>query len=299
MAELVSLTAEGIAEGPAEDELEALLGALQAEAIPTLVRALPAISDPVLRTQVEDALDRLVDRFPNQVTNLLKAEDPMLAAEAAGMVARLRLVGAAPSLMAAAARPEVATRRAAVAALGRMPVSEAVDAALRSALSDEESAVRVAAAESLAGLGDAEAASAISGEIARRGFANRDHVEQTAFLKAYVRVCGAAAVPTLARMLNGRRWWGGRQAASLRACAARALGSVATPEAADALRSAVDDRTSSVAHAVRISLRHIEHGPGPIPATPASRRDSSPPAPALEKRSVVEPAVQHVPEGGS
>jgi HEAT repeat protein len=296
MAELVSLTAEGVAEGPEDAELEALLGALQAEAIPTLVRALPAISDVALRAQVEEALDRLVDRFPNQVTSLLLAEDPMLAAEAAGMVARLRLVNATGALIDAAARPELAARRAAVAALGRMP-GEAVTATLQSALSDEETAVRVAAADALALLGDPEAAAQLSAAVTSRGFAHRDQVEQMSFLKAYVRVTGPAAVPTLSRMLNGRRWWGGRHSPALRAGAARALAIVATRQAADELGKAEGDRVSTVAHAVRISLRHIEHGPGPLPGV----NDSPPGATSgssSEESIVVRPEVEHVSEGG-
>lgn len=256
MAELVS-TADDIEHGPAEEELDALLGALQAEAIPTLVRALPAMSDQVLRRQVEDALDRLILRFPHQVTRLLRAEDPMLAAEAAGIVARLGVEDAVEGLIEAAQRPEAVTRRAAVAALGETD-SERACQTLFSSLDDEDAAVRVAAVGALTHLGGPRAEEAIREEVSSRGFASRDAAEQMAYLKGLVAMSGDGAVAPLAGLLNGRRWWGGRHAPALRASAARGLAMVGTPEAVAALREAADDRASTVAHAVRVSLRHVE-----------------------------------------
>jgi len=259
MAELVS-AADSIENGPAEEELDALLGALQAEAIPTLVRALPAMSDRVLRRQVEDALDRLILRFPRQVTRLLQAEDPMLAAEAAGIVARLGVEDALEGLIEAARRPEAVARRAAVAALGETD-SDRARQTVFSSLEDEEAAVRVAAVGALTHLGGPRAEEAIREEVSSRGFASRDAPEQMAYLKGLVAMSGDEAVAPLAGLLNGRRWWGGRHAPALRASAARALAMIGTPEAVAALREADDDRASTVAHAVRVSLRHIEAGP--------------------------------------
>jgi HEAT repeat protein len=259
MAELVS-SADAIENGPAEDELDALLGALQAEAIPTLVRALPAMSDQVLRGQVEDALDRLILRFPRQITRLLEAEDPMLAAEAAAIVARLGVQDAVNGLIDASRRPEAVARRAAIAALGETK-SEAARQAVLAALEDEEASVRVAAVGALTQLGGPAADRAIRDEVSSRGFSARDTAEQMAYLKCLVAVSGEGAVEPLIEILNGRRWWGGRHAAALRASAARALALVGTPEAVAALHEAENDRASTVAHAVRVSLRHVEAGP--------------------------------------
>jgi HEAT repeat protein len=74
-------------------------------------------------------------------------------------------------------------------------------------------------------------------------------------------------VETLSELLNGRHWWFLRHAPSLRASAARALAIVGTPAAVEALREAENDRTAAVAHAVRVSLRHI--GDDPDSALPA------------------------------
>lgn len=271
MAELVS-TADEIDDGPEYDELEALLGALQAEAIPTLVRALPAMSDPVLRGQVEEALDRLILRFPRQITRLLEAEDPMLSAEAAGIVSRLEVPGALDGLIQATGRTEAIARRAAVDALGRMDAPEAARA-VTDALDDEDASVRVAAVTALARRGAPHVESAIRDEVSARGFASRDPAEQMAYLKALVAVSGAGAIDILGELLNGRRWHLLRYPPALRGSAARALALIGTPEAEAELRKAENDGSSTVSHAVRVSLRHIENGPGPSPDT--TREDAS------------------------
>ena len=263
MAELVS-AADASEHGPEDAEVEALLGALQAEAIPTLVRALPAISDPALRTRVEDALDRLILRFPLHVTRLLGAEDPMLSAEAAGIVSRLGLPDAVEGLVEAARRPEAIARRAAIEALGNIESDEG-DLTVVAALEDSDPAVRVAAVTAATRRDGPEAEEAIRRAISARGFEMRDAGEQMVFLKGFVALSGDDAVETLSELLNGRRWWFVRHAPSLRASAARALAIVGTPEAAEALREAQDDRTAAVADAVRLSLRHIEHDPDSEP----------------------------------
>lgn len=264
MAELVSAADAG-EHGPEEGEVEALLGALQAEAIPTLVRALPAISDPVLRTQVEEALDRLILRFPRHVTRLLNAEDPMLSAEAAGIIARLDLQGAVEALIEAAQRPEAIARRAAIEALGHVDSDEA-NRTVVAALEDSDPAVRVAAVAATAERNGPEAAEAIRRVIGTRHFATRDAGEQMAFLKGLVAVSGDGAVGILSELLNGRRLWFMRHAPSLRASAARALAIVGTPAAVEALDEARDDRTAAVAHAVRVSLRHVGQDPEAEPS---------------------------------
>jgi len=263
MAELVSAS-DGSEHGPDDSELEALLGALQAEAIPTLVRALPAISDATLRTQVEEALDRLILRFPLHVTRLLNADDPMLSAEAAGIVSRLHLPDATPALVEASRRSEAIARKAAIEALGHTDSEDAKQAVVV-ALDDSDAGVRVAAVTAATLLDGPRAEQAIRRAVESRGFASRDAGEQMAFLKALVTLSGDEAVAVLDELLNGRRWWFVRHATTLRATAARALAMIGTSDASESLRRAQNDRTTSVASAVRVSLRHIEHESGEPP----------------------------------
>jgi HEAT repeat protein len=215
----------------------------------------------VLRSRVEEALDRLILRFPIHVTRLLNAEDPMLSAEAAGIVSRLGLSGAVEGLIEAARRPEAIARRAAIEALGHID-SEEANRAIVAGLEDSDPAVRVAAVAAASRRDGPEAEEAIRRAVGARGFAARDAGEQMAFLKGLVALNGDAAVESLAELLTGRRWWFARHAPSLRAIAARALAIVGTPEAVEALQAARNDRTATVAHAVRASLRHIGHEPG-------------------------------------
>ncbi|MCH8920581.1 MAG: HEAT repeat domain-containing protein, partial [Chloroflexi bacterium] len=94
--------------------------------------------------------------------------------------------------------------------------------------------------------------------ISSRRFAGRDEVEQAAFLMALVAVGPEESVPELAQLLNGRGRWGGKQAAIVRAGAARALASVGTPAAVQELEKAKSDRNSTVTNAVQLCLRHLE-----------------------------------------
>ncbi len=59
----------------------------------------------------------------------------------------------------------------------------------------------------------------------------------------------------LDRLLNKRRWWGGRQPAQIRACAARALGLVRHASAVAALEKAEGDRDPMVRSAVQAARR--------------------------------------------
>jgi HEAT repeat protein len=256
MAEMVSAVGpEGTS--PAAEELAALVGALQAEAIPTLVRAIPAVPNRQTRERLTEALDRLVGSNPGYVVDLLAAEDPMLAAEAARIVGRLGLTAAEPDLVELSRRPEDVTRQAAIEALASLGSAVGAEA-LAAALSDSGRDVRMAAVNAIAAVGSERVLPLLGDAIAGSDLANRDQGEQIAFMRAYAALAGDGAVPLLAKLLNGRRWWGGRRAPNLRACAARALGLVGTPAAQAALEKASGDRAASVKSAVRVALKTLD-----------------------------------------
>ncbi len=256
MAEMVSEV--GLDEtSPGAEELAALVGALQAEAIPTLVRAIPAVPSRQTRERLAEALDRLVGANPGYVVDLLSAEDPMLAAEAARIVGRLGLTAAEPDLIELSRRPEDVTRQAAIEALASLGSAAGAEA-LAAALSDSGRDVRIAAVNAIAAVGSERALPLLGDTIAGSELASRDQGEQMAFMRAYAAMAGDRAVPLLAKMLSGRKWWGGRRAPELRACAARALGLVGTPAARAALEKAARDRAASVKGAVRVALRALD-----------------------------------------
>ncbi|MDP2471704.1 MAG: HEAT repeat domain-containing protein [Candidatus Palauibacterales bacterium] len=255
MAEMVSAAdAEGAS--PGADEMAALIGALQAEAIPTLVRAIPAVPNRHTRDRLAEALDRLVGANPGYVVDLLTAEDPMLAAEAARIVGRLGLREAESDLIELSKRPEDVTRQAAIEALAIL--GSAVGAqALSTALSDPGKDIRMAAVNAIAAVRPEGAGELLRGMIAT-GLPDRDAGEQMAFMRAYATLAEDAAVPVLAKLLNGRKWWGGRRAPTVRACAARALGLVGSESARAALEKAASDRAAPVKSAVRVALRALD-----------------------------------------
>lgn len=256
MAELVSQPGR---EGPtpAEDELAALLGALQAEAIPTLVRAIPSVPGTGMRDRLSAALDRLVETHPESVVALLRAEDPMLAAEAARIVARLRVPETEGALRELGERPEPVARQAAIEALGMLDSPTAVETIL-AALDDEDRGVRAAAVDGIARTRPVAAGPALLARLREGTLEEFEESEQVGFLKACVAVCGEELVDELSRLLNGRRWWGGRRPPGLRASAARALGLVGSDKARKALLRSREDRAAAVKSAVRVALGQID-----------------------------------------
>ena len=256
MAEMVSAVAAEEA-SPAADELAALVGALQAEAIPTLVRAIPAVPDRQTRDRLTAALDRLVGANPGYVVDLLTAEDPMLAAEAARIVGRLGLTEAEPDLLELSRRPEDVTRQAAIEALALLGSAAGAEA-LTAALVDSAREIRLAAVNAIGAVRPEGAISLLGGLVAQSNLADRDQGEQMAFIRAYATVGGEGAVPLLAKILNGRKWWGGRHSPALRACVARGLALVGTPQARSVLQKAATDRAAPVKSAVRVALKALD-----------------------------------------
>ena len=263
MAELISVTTDREAGGPAEDELTALLGALQAEAIPILVRAVPSLQGTEMQDHLSDALDRLVSTHPDSILALLQAEDPMLAAEAARIVARLRIMNAEPALTELSRRPESVVRLASLEALASLESPTGVSA-LFEAMGDPDREIRMAATDAIARIRPPGAAEKLQHRLQAGAARGYDDVEQMNFLKTCVAVCGDTIVVDLSKILNGRRWWGGRRSPAFRASAARALGLVGTDDARRELQKSAGAKTASVNSAVRAALRDLESGEGGV-----------------------------------
>ena len=76
-----------------------------------------------------------------------------------------------------------------------------------------------------------------------------------AFFEAFGALCGDPGVPLLDAVLNGKSLLGRREEPELRACAARALGRVATAKARAALERAMSERDVVVRNAVNRAVR--------------------------------------------
>jgi HEAT repeat protein len=256
VAEMVT-TSERDAAAPAGEELTSLLGALQAEAIPTLVRAIPSVSNQKMRQQLTDSLDRLVAAYPVQLSQLLNAEDPVLAAEAAGIVGRLKIVDLESNLIELASRPEPVTRRAAILALTAIGSLAGMEA-LAAALGDTGREVRLAAVEAVAELKPAGAEDMLKEWLLDSAMEDRDNAEQIAFFKAFGQVAGDGGVPVLDKILNGRKWFGGRHSAAIRGAAARSLGMIGSDAARSVLQKAANDKVAPVRSSVRVAMRFMD-----------------------------------------
>lgn len=253
VAEMVS-AAEDVPDRPAAGEITALLGALQAEAIPTLVRAVPAVGRRDTRRQLMNALDRLVAAHPGQVHSLLQRDDPVIVAETAKIVGRLKLEQVVPDLVPLMNHEAEEVRLAATQALAAVG-SESMVETLAGALDDPKREVRLTAARALGDSRSPVAASALARWVTPSRLDRRDLTEQVALLKSYAFAAGEEAIEVLNGLLNGRKWWGGRYATSVRAGAARALGLIPSERARRALDRASGDRNGTVRSAALAARR--------------------------------------------
>ncbi|MBK9978789.1 MAG: HEAT repeat domain-containing protein [Gemmatimonadetes bacterium] len=76
-----------------------------------------------------------------------------------------------------------------------------------------------------------------------------------ALFEAFGAMCGEGGVTLLDGLLNTKSFFGRREDPELRACAAMALGRVATPNAIAVLRRAASDKEILVRNAVNRALR--------------------------------------------
>ena len=234
---------------PNSEELATLLDVLEPEAIEILIQGVTTVTRAAAREQLVGTLDRLATKNPDLMTRLVKADDPRVAAEAAKIAARLKMVGAAEAIAGLLRRPSAEARLAAVEALVALRTSMA-GAPLINALQDADRDVRVAAARALAELKYAPGAKKLEELVTRKELMNRDLTEQVAFFEAYALTAGEEGTRLLARLLNGRRFLWFKYPGKMRACAARALGLLGGEEANAALTAAEHDKDPMVLSAV-------------------------------------------------
>ncbi|MBI4513762.1 MAG: hypothetical protein HY702_06590, partial [Gemmatimonadetes bacterium] len=253
LGELVRTLEDGSV-NPSGEGLASFLGALRPSAIPILMRAVADVQRHEARVQLMEALERLAAAHHDRVIKLLTSPDPVVVTEAVRMAGRLAIADAAPHLAALLDREENEVRVVAVEALATLKSSVSGETLLR-ALADSDRTVRLAAARGLAALAYAPGAGPLARWVTGRSLRKRDLTEQLAYFEAYARAAGEEAVATLEQLLFKRRWWGGRQLPSVRACAARALGLIESPAATAALARAEGDRDPMVRSAVQAARR--------------------------------------------
>jgi hypothetical protein len=239
---------------PAPGLLAEFLGQLRSGALATLIRAAETTHARDMAPVLHEAVEGIARKNRQALLRFVGAEDPVVAAGAVRLAARLELREAAPQLPELFYHDDPGVRRAAVEAVLELQATT-LGSELLDILLDPDAGVRVAAARVLGAFRFTNAAPRLKEILQSREIRSADLSEQIAMFEAYGSTGDRRAVQFLNRYLNGKGFLGRREPAEIRACAALALGKVATPEAREALRRAAADDDPVVRNAVGRGLR--------------------------------------------
>jgi hypothetical protein len=237
-----------------EDVLGSLLRFIPPDGLPALVPAAEETAKPGVRRAVWEAVERAAKAHPAVALSLLDAEPAGIATGGVRLAGRLRITGALPRLAQLVAGGHPAVRLAAIEALQLFPPCDAMDSLTR-VLDDPAMEIRIAALAALAASGFRSAREPLEDRVSASLDRPMERAERIALFEAYGAVAGADAIPRLADILNGRRWFRRRQPPELRACAALALGRLRDAEAVRLLTAAASDADPVVRSAATRALK--------------------------------------------
>jgi len=239
---------------PSLAELEELFEQLRPAALSTVFEWLGRLQTPKLRPLLEQAASRLAGQNTAELVKLIGSDNRAVALEAIRRAGALKTPAAVAPLAHVLAGADAELRVSAVQALTEIGTPGAMQA-LERGLDDADRDVRVATARSIQGRSYRAALPRLEAAVKGRGVRDADLSEKMAIFEAYGAMCGDGGVETLDGMLNGKSLFGPRADAELRACAAMALGKVATPAAQAALQKAANEKDVVVRNAVSRALR--------------------------------------------
>jgi HEAT repeat protein len=239
---------------PSLAELEELFEQLRPAALSTVFEWLGRLQTPKLRPLLEQAASRLAGQNTAELVKLIGSDNRAVALEAIRRAGALKTPAAVAPLAHVLAGADAELRVSAVQALTEIGTPGAMQA-LERGLDDADRDVRVATARSIQGRSYRAALPRLEAAVKGRGVRDADLSEKMAIFEAFGAMCGDGGVETLDGMLNGKSLFGPRADAELRACAAMALGKVATPAAQAALQKAANEKDVVVRNAVSRALR--------------------------------------------
>ncbi len=242
---------------PSDEDVSEVLGELRPTALETVLRLLPGLQSPKVRTLLERAVDRLASSNTAEVLRLLRLPGWDGLPGIIDVCGRLKLQGAVPGLGDALSHADVEVRQAAVTALAAIGSAGAL-AHIDRAIDDDDRAVRVAAVKAAGLRGYRNALRRIEAVVQGKSLKDMDLTEKRAFFEAYGAIAGAAGVKTLGTLLEGRGLLRAKEKPETRACAALALGRVRTTEARALLERAASDKDLIVRNAVNHALREAQ-----------------------------------------
>ena len=239
---------------PSGAELEELFEQLRPSALGTVFDWLGRMQTPSLRPLLEQAAARLASQNTAELVKLINSDNRAVSLEATRRAGALKTPAAVSPLARVLAESDVELRVAAVQALTEIGTPGAMQA-LERGLEDSEREVRIATVRSIQGRAYRAALPRIEAAVKGRGVRDADLSEKMAYFEAYGSMCGDAGVATLEGILNAKSLFGPRADAELRACAAMALGKIASVSAHAALQKAANEKDVVVRNAVTRALR--------------------------------------------
>jgi len=242
---------------PPQPELVELFDQLRPAALAPVFLWLNRIQNERLRPLLEAAAGRLAAANTAELVRLVQSPEREVSSEAIRRAGALKAQAAVLALSKILSEPELARRQIAVQALTEIASPGALQA-LERAIDDGDREVRMTAVRALTSRAYRPALARLDAAVKGKAIRDADLTEKMCFFEGYGSLCGDAGVSYLDSILNGKGFLGRREDPDVRACAAVALGRIATPKAIDALRKASSEKDIVVRNAVNRALR----GPG-------------------------------------
>jgi hypothetical protein len=235
----------------ADQDLSELFGQLQPQAMETALSWLPRLKHEQAIQLLGRATDHLAAAHPEAVNQALESEDRTVILGALRLVAGLKLKTAGPELEKFVTDPDRDVRRALVDALANLATPSSLKQ-LEQLLEDSDRDVRIGAVTELS-IRHRRALSQVQSAVLGKGIRSADLTEKRAFFEAYGLLSGGGGIARLRSLLR-RGWFKRKVDAETRACAAMALGKIASADALDVLEKAQGDKEPLVRVAVSEAL---------------------------------------------
>jgi hypothetical protein len=239
---------------PNQEELNELFQQLRPTSLGTLFTWLSRLQHADVRTAIEIAAARLAAANTAELVKLIGSSDVEVALESARRAGGLKTAAAVAPLGKLLAHEAAKVRLAAVQSLSEINSAGALQQ-LERAVDDDDRDVRISAVRVLGSRGQRGALAKVEAAVKGRSLRDADLTEKMAFFEAYGSLAAAAGVAFLDALLNGKGFLGKREDSEVRACAAMALGKIATRDASDALERAQGDKDVLVRNAVNRAVR--------------------------------------------
>ena len=242
---------------PSEEELSELFAELRAEALATLMRWLPKLTNQRVRALVQASAERLALAHAPHVLQALGSDDAAVQLEMVRLAGRLKLPGAPDGMGPLLERGDRELKLAVVEALTTIASPNAMRL-LEQVVDDADRDVRIAGVKVLGQRGHRNALPQIESAVTGGKLKDADLTEKMTFFEAYGALAGANGIPVLEKILVVK---GGllsrKEDPETRACAAMALGRIRAPAAREILQKAAQDKEALVRNAVSRALREV------------------------------------------